>query len=82
MKEFGSYGGEDALSTIRKKLQCSFFELDGKEMKNIKIAALGAGLGGRFNHISELKVMKFKETMNRPDSNKWKEKIKNEDKEW
>ena len=37
-----------------------------------------AGLGGAFNHTSKLKVIKFKETKNEPDSKKWKEEIKNE----
>ena len=49
-------------------------------MKNIKIAVVGVGLGGRFNHFSKLKVMKFKEAINGPDSNKWKEEIENEKK--
>ena len=57
-------------------------ELDEKEMKNIKIAATGAELGDGFDHTNKLKVMKFKETMNRPDSNKSKEEIKNEHKKW
>ena len=29
-----------------------------------------AGLGGAFNHTSKLKVIKFKETKNEPDSKK------------
>ena len=48
---------------------------DGKT-KNIKITAVGAVLGGRFGHTSELKVVKFNEAMKRLDSNKWKEEIK------
>ena len=56
-------------------------ELDHEEMKNIEIAAEGAGLGGGFDHISKLKVMKLKEAMNRPDNNKLKEKIENEQKQ-
>ena len=55
-------------------------ELDDDERKNVKIAAVGAGLGGRFDHASKLKVMKFKEALNRTDSNKWKEEIENGDK--
>ena len=47
-------------------------------MKNIEIAAEGAGLGGGFDHTSELKVKKFKEVMNGPDDKKWKEEIENE----
>ena len=55
-------------------------QLDDKETKNIKIVAVEAGLGGGFDHTDKLKVMKFKEAMNRPDSNKWKEEIKNKHK--
>ena len=47
------------------------------ETKNIEIADVGAGLGGGFNHTIELKVMKFKEAINRPESDKWKKEIKN-----
>ena len=54
--------------------------LDDKEKKNIKIAAVGAGLGDVFDLTSELKVMKFKEAMNEPDSNTWEEEIKNQHK--
>ena len=49
-------------------------------MKNIEISAVGAGLCGGFIHTSEIKVMKFKEAMNRQESNKWKEEIKNKHK--
>ena len=38
--------------------------------KNIEIAAEGARIGGEFDHTSKLKVMKFKEAMNRPDEHK------------
>ena len=47
----------------------------------MEIAAVGAGLGGGFDHTYNLKVMKFKEVMNWPDSNKWKEDIENEQKQ-
>ena len=46
-------------------------EVDDEETKNIKIATLGAGLGSKFDHTSKLKVMKFKESMNEPGSDKW-----------
>ena len=55
-------------------------KLNDEETKNIEIAAVRAGLGGGFDHASKLKVGKFKEAMNRPDSNKCKEEIKNEHK--
>ena len=69
MKEYGSDRVEDVISTSYAQL-C---ELDDNETKNIKIAAVGAGLGGRFNHT-------FKEAMNRSDSNKLEEENKNEHK--
>ena len=49
-------------------------------MEKIEIVAVGAVLGDEFDHNSKLKVMKFREVMNGPDSNKWKEEIKNEHK--
>ena len=55
-------------------------ELDDEETRNFEIAAVGAGLGDGFSHTSKLKVMKLKDSMNRPDSNEWKEEIKNEQK--
>ena len=54
-----------------------------KEKRTSKLQLyVGAGLGGRLDHTSELKVMKFKEAMNGPGSNKWKAQIKNEHKKW
>ena len=47
-------------------------------MKNTEFAGVGAGLGIGFDHTSKLKVMRFKEAMSEPDSDKWKEEIKNE----
>ena len=46
------------------KLLRQLCELDDKEMKNIEISAVGAGLGSGFDHTGKLKVMKFKEVMN------------------
>ena len=43
-------------------------KLGDKETKNIEIDAVRTGLGGRLNHTSKLKVMKFEEAMNRPDN--------------
>ena len=80
MKEFGADGIEAIISTIHQNNYSQFCNLDDEETTNIEIAAVGARLGSRFNHTGKLKVMKFKEGMNRPDSNKWKEEIKNEHK--
>ena len=76
MKEFGTDGIEGVLSTIHHNYYAPLCEQDDKEIKN----RVGAGLGDRFDHISKLTVMKFKEVMNGPDSGKWKENIKNEHK--
>ena len=69
---------EGVLSTIHQYYNTQSCELDEDETKNIKIAAIGARLGGRFNHISKFEVMKFKEATNGPDSSKWKEEIESE----
>ena len=80
MKEYDSDRVEHVLSTMYKNYYAQMCELDNKETKNIKNATVGAGLYGGFDHTSELKVMKFKEAVNRPDRNKWKGEIKNKHK--
>ena len=40
--------------------------------------AVGAGVGGGFDHTSELNVMNYHEAMNSPDKNKWLEAIDKE----
>ena len=79
MKENSSDGVEGALSTIYQNYT-QLCKLNNVETKNIDIAAVGVGLDSRLDHTSKLKVIKFKEAMNGPDSNKWKEKIENEHK--
>ena len=81
MKEFSTNGIEGMLSTKHQNSYAQLCELDDKEMKNKEIAAVGAGLSSWFDHSSKLKVMKFKEVMNWPDSSKWKKEIKNEQKQ-
>ena len=82
MKAYSSDGVESALNIIHQNYYAELCKLDDKETKNIKIAAVGAWLDVGFNHTSELKVMKFKEAMKRPDNNKWKKKSKISTKEW
>ena len=60
MKEYSTDKVEGVVSTIHQNCYAQLCDLDEKEMKNIKIAAVGAGPGGGFNHTSNLKVMKFK----------------------
>ena len=60
MKEYSSDGVKGAISNICQNYSAQLFEPDDDKTKNIEIAAGGAGPGGRFNHTSELKVMKFK----------------------
>ena len=80
IKEYDFDGVEGSLSIIHQNYYSQLCKLDDKESKNIKISMVRSGLGGRFDHSSKLKVMKFKEAMNGPDSSKWKEEIKNEHK--
>ena len=63
---------EGVLSIIHQNYYAQLCELDDKETKNIEIAAVGAGLGGGLDHTIKLKVMKFKDVMNWPNSDKWK----------
>ena len=42
-------------------------ELEDKESKN-EFGLVGAGIGGGFNHTSELCVMKFEEALAGPDA--------------
>ena len=49
-------------------------------MNNMEIAAVRSGLGGAVAH-TELKVMKFKETMNKPGRINGEKKLKNEHKQ-
>ena len=80
MKEYGADRVEGELSVIHQNYYVQLCKLDDKETNNIEIAAVGAGVGGGFDHTRELKMMKFKEDMNGPDSNKWKEETENEHK--
>ena len=79
-KGSGAGAIEAMTSTIHQNCYAQLYMLDDKQMRNIKISMVGAGLGGRFDYTGELKVMKFKEAMNRPNSNKLKEEVKSEKK--
>ena len=65
------------MSTIHQNYYAQLYEIDDEETE---IGAVGARLVGGFDHNSKLKMMKFKEATNGPDSNKWKGEIKNEHK--
>ena len=41
-------------------------------------AAVGAGIGGGFQHTSELHVMKFDKVMKKPDKKKWQKAVHEE----
>lgn len=45
---------------------------------NWESALVGAGVGGGFSHTDELKVMNYRQAMNSPDREAWKEEVKNE----
>ena len=51
-------------TVIKMNHYASIVELDQEEIKNCEVGIVGAGLGGGFNHISELHVMKYDEKIN------------------
>ena len=61
-------------------------ELDNEEFAtaievhnlHVEVESVGAGLGGGFTNTNELKVMKYREAVNGPDGESWKEEILNE----
>ena len=55
-------------------------ELDNSEVKTegMKLALVGAGIGGGFANTNELKVMNYKQVMQSPDRAAWEEEIENE----
>ena len=55
IKELGTDSIESALITIHQNYCAQLCKLNDKEIKNIKILAVGAGLSGRFDHTSKLK---------------------------
>ena len=48
------------------------------EEETQEIMAVGAGIGGGFNHTSELIPMKYDEAMNGPDAESWKKAVHEE----
>ena len=44
----------------------------------MEFANVGAGIGGGFENTMELKPMKYKEAINRPDRKAWEKEIENE----
>ena len=61
-------------------------EIDNEEMNRstevlnvyVKYLNVEAGTGGGFEHISDLKPMKYNEAINSPDGEAWKAEIENE----
>ena len=53
-KEFGTDRKKDVLNIIHQNYYAQLCEIDDKETKNIEILAVGAGLGGGFDHTSKL----------------------------
>ena len=52
-------------------------ELDQERMEDCEVGLVGAGLGDIFNQTSELHVMKYKEAINGPNDEAWKEVVNN-----
>ena len=50
------------------------------ELACVELAAVGAGLGGGFEHTSELKVLKFKQAMKTKDRVEWLKAVEEEHK--
>ena len=46
-------------------------------MQTSEFANVGAGVGGGFENTKELKVMNYKEAVNRPDGMRWQAEVKN-----
>jgi hypothetical protein len=73
------------ISAIQNYYAC-LAELDNNELHMnievenfyLEIESVGAGLGGGFTNTNELKVMKYREAVNGPDGDSWKEEIINE----
>ena len=61
------------MSTTHQNYYAQLWELDDEEIRTLNNAAAEAELGGEFDHIVKLKEKKFKKTIIRPDSKKWKE---------
>ena len=55
MKECDDDSIVGALSTTQQNYYSQLCQLDDKEMKNVEIAAVGAGLSDGFDHTSKLK---------------------------
>jgi hypothetical protein len=60
-------------SVLANYYQC-LKDTDGK----MEFANVGASIGGEFENTMELKPMKYKEAINRPDRKAWEKEIENE----
>lgn len=79
------YNPETCVTAIQKNYYAALAEICEDKVRmfedaTYKIAAVGAGLGGGFEHTSELKVMKYSEAMSGPDKKEWEEEVENEHK--
>ena len=71
------------MACIQKYYAC-LAEVDYDEMEQnlnatnccIEYANIGAGIGGGFEHTSDLRSMKYHQAINGPKEKEWKEKIK------
>ena len=68
------------ISAMQNYFAC-LAELDNEELTtankvhnlHVEVESVGAGLGGGFTNTNELKVMKYREAVNGPDGESWKE---------
>jgi hypothetical protein len=49
--------------------------IDEEDDDDDEVALVGAGLGGGFEHTSELRTMKYKDAMKSPDKKKWDDAV-------
>ena len=63
-------------SNLESKIACVAMGLGSTRISNVdELGCVGAGLGGGFNHTSELHVMKFKQAMRLTDKEQWMKAI-------
>ena len=69
----------DEISNVAAEMNyyASLAEVDQEEIDNCELGLVGACLGSGLNHTNELHVMKYKEAMNKLNSQAWKWEVNN-----